>query len=60
MRQGRQRYYRYVCEPGRVVGIAERSGDRIMVGVRFSAVVQTALGTHPASCTRDTGSFPGG
>ena len=36
-----------------------RSGDRIPVGERFSAPVQTAPGAHPTSCTMDTGSFPG-
>jgi hypothetical protein len=39
---------------------AGRSGDRIPVGVRFSAPVQTGPGAHPASCTMGTGSFPGG
>jgi len=29
------------------------------VGARFSAPVQTGPGAHPASCTMDTGSFPG-
>jgi hypothetical protein len=29
------------------------------VGARFSAPVQTVPGAHPASCTMDTGSFPG-
>jgi hypothetical protein len=38
---------------------AERSGDRAPVGVRFFALVQTGPGDHPASCTMDTGSFPG-
>ena len=38
---------------------AERSGDRIPVGARFSAPVQTGPGAHPASYTRGTGSFPG-
>jgi hypothetical protein len=38
---------------------AGRSGDRIPVGARFSAPVQTGLGAHPASCTLSTGSFPG-
>ena len=38
---------------------AGRSGDRIQVGARFSAPVQTGSGTHPASCTMGTGSFPG-
>ena len=37
---------------------AGRSGDRIPVGVRFSAPVQTGPGAHPASCTMGTGSFP--
>ena len=35
-----------------------RSGDRIPVGARFSAPVQTGPGAHPASCTMDTGSLP--
>ena len=38
---------------------AGRSGDRIPVGVRFSAPVQTSPGAHSASCTMGTGSFPG-
>jgi hypothetical protein len=38
---------------------AGRSGDRIPVGDRFSAHVQTGPGLHPASCTMGTGSFPG-
>jgi hypothetical protein len=38
---------------------AGRSGDRIPVGTRFSAPVQTGPGAHPASCTIGTGSFPG-
>ena len=37
---------------------AGRSGDRIPVGERFSAPVQTGPGAHPASCTMRTGSFP--
>jgi len=32
--------------------------DRIPVGTRFSASVQTGPGAHPASCTMGTGSFP--
>ena len=36
-----------------------RSGDRIPVGARFSAPVQTGPGAHPASCTMGTRSFPG-
>ena len=35
-----------------------RSRDRIPVGARFSAPVQTGPGAHPASCTMGTGSFP--
>ena len=38
---------------------AGRSGDRIPVGARFSAPVQTGSGAHPASCTMGIGSFPG-
>jgi hypothetical protein len=34
---------------------AERSGDRIPVGERFSAPVQTDPGAHPSSCTMGTG-----
>jgi len=50
--------------PGSVVGIATglkfgRYGDRIPVGARFSAPVQTGPGAHPASCTMGTRSFPG-
>jgi len=35
------------------------SGDRIPVGMRFSAPVQTSPGAHLASFTIGTGSFPG-
>ena len=38
---------------------AGRSGDRIPVGARFSAPVQTGPGAHPASYIMGTGSFPG-
>ena len=34
-----------------------RSGDRIQVGGKFSAPVQTGPGAHPATCTMGTGSF---
>jgi hypothetical protein len=34
---------------------AGRSGDRIPVGARFSAPVQTDPGAYPASCTMGTG-----
>ena len=49
--------------PGSSVGIATelragRSGVRIPVGARFSALVQTGPGAHPPSCTMGTGSFP--
>ena len=36
-----------------------QSGDRIRLGVRFSASVQTGPETHPASYTKGTRSFPG-
>ena len=35
------------------------SGDRIPVGARFSAHVQTGPGAHPAYCAMRTRSFPG-
>ena len=38
---------------------AGRPVDRIPVGARFSAPVQTDTGANPASYTMDTGSFPG-
>jgi len=38
---------------------ARRSGDRITLGARFSAPVQTGPGTNPAFYTMSTGSFPG-
>ena len=38
---------------------AERSGDRIPVGARLSAPVQTDPGAYPASYVMGTGSFPG-
>jgi len=37
---------------------AGRFGDRILVGARYSAPVQTGNGAHPASYTMCTGSFP--
>ena len=50
--------------PGSSIGIvtelrAGRFGDRIPVGTRFSAPVQTGPGPHPASYEMGTGSFPG-
>ena len=38
---------------------AGSSGDRILVGARYSAPVKTGPGTNPATYTRGTGSFPG-
>ena len=38
---------------------AGRSGNRISVGARLSALVQTGPGAHPASYTMGTGSFLG-
>jgi hypothetical protein len=38
---------------------AGQSGDRIPVGARFFAHVQTGPGAHPDSCTMGTGYFPG-
>jgi hypothetical protein len=37
---------------------AGQSGDWILVGAKFSALIQTDPGAHPASCTVGTGSFP--
>ena len=50
--------------PGSVVGIAtgyglDGPGIESRWGARFSVPVQTGPGTHPASCTMGTGSFPG-
>ena len=50
-----------VSGPGSVVGIATgyglgRSGDRIPMGVRFSAPVQTGRGAYPAFSTACRGS----
>jgi hypothetical protein len=38
---------------------AGRSGDRILVGARFSASAQAGPGAHPASYTMGITSFPG-
>jgi hypothetical protein len=40
--------------------LAERSGNRILVGVGFSAPTQTNPGAHPASFVIGTGSIFGG
>ena len=50
---------------GSSVGIAtgyglDGPGIESRWGARFSAPVQTVPGTHPASCTMGTGSFPAG
>jgi hypothetical protein len=44
--------YSHLLRPG-------RSGDRIVVGARFSASIHTGPGSHPASYTMGTGFFPG-
>ena len=45
--------------PGSDSLLTGRAGDRIPLGARFSAPIQTGPGAHPASCTMGTGSFPG-
>ena len=57
-------YYYYYYGPGQrsrhSVSLRARwSGDRITVGARFSAPVQTGPGDHPVSYTMGTGSFSG-
>ena len=52
------------CGPGSSVGIAtgyglDGPGIESRWGARFSPPVQTGPGAHTASCTMDTGSFPG-
>ena len=52
----------YNCGPDSSVGIETGwtvRGSNPGGGARFSAPVQTGPGAHPASCTKDTGSFPG-
>ena len=48
-----------VCWAGTDSLRARRSGDRVPVGVTFSAPIQTGPGAHPASYTLGTGPFPG-
>ena len=50
--------------PGSVVGIAtgyglDDPGIESRWGARFSALVETGPGAHPASCTMGIESFPG-
>ena len=57
-------YHVEVGGRGSIVGIAtdyglEGPGIESQWGTRFFAPVQTGTGTHPASCTMGTGSFPG-
>jgi len=61
-----EKYTQYTGEsgPGSVVGIAtgyelDGPGIESRWGARFSAPVQTGPGSHPASYTMGTGSFPG-
>ena len=56
--------YIYIVDGDSSVGIATRyeldgPGIESRCGARFSTPVQTGPGAHPASCTMDTGSFPG-
>ena len=64
----RSKYRAHVCTqlqgPGQLSRYSDllqagRFGDRIPVGDRFSAPVQTCPVTYPASYTLGTGSFPG-
>ena len=53
-----------ICGPGNRSRYSDwlragRFGDRILVGARFSAPVQTGPPAHPVSCKMGTGSFPG-
>jgi len=60
---GRHQLYLITCRPRYYVHkpcpLFTCTGDRIPVGARFSAPVQTDPGAHPATCTMGTGSFPG-
>jgi hypothetical protein len=58
------KYFNNVCGPVSSVGIVtdyglDDPGLESSWGARFFAQVQTGPGAHPASCTMDTGSFPG-
>jgi hypothetical protein len=57
-------HHTFSCGPGSLVSIAtgyrlDGPGIKSWWVVRFSTPVQTGPGAHPASCTMDTGSFPG-
>jgi len=49
----------HLLTPWSRVPLGKITGDRIPVGARFSAPVQTGPEAHSASCTRSTRSFPG-
>jgi hypothetical protein len=52
--------YTWLSGPGSSIGIATGYGlDGPGIESRFFAYVQTGPGSHPASCTMGTGSFPG-
>jgi hypothetical protein len=53
---GREFLWKYIISP---LYPGDGSGDRIPVGARFSAPVQTGPGAHPASYKMGTGSLPG-
>jgi hypothetical protein len=60
-----QLFSKHYCFQCSVVGIAtgyglDGPGIKSRWGGRFSALVQTGPGAHPASCTMGTGPFPGG
>ena len=64
MMQKKCQYLIKECRPGSVVGKAtgyglDGPGIESRWGARFSALVHTGPGAHPASCTVGTGSFLG-
>jgi hypothetical protein len=54
----RDRDYRGTQKFSKTLKAVGGSGDRIPMGARFSAPVQTGPGAYPASFTMGTGSFP--